>query len=224
MELTATALVAADQMNSAALAINNVFYGMDYSILEWYHRLGESTFGHILSPVLNAITLTGWKGAFLILVSLVLLVIPKTRRTGLCCLFSIVAGGIIVNVIVKNVVARPRPYDFDLMLRQWWEYAGSHVESDKSFPSGHMNVACAFTTGFVLSRDVRWFRRWIIPGALYVTLMGISRNFLIVHYPSDVVFGFFFGVCAGLIGVLIVRAVYRRWGESKLLREYVGQH
>ena len=195
--------------------LNALFYSMDFAILSWYHDLAQTAVGRILAPILNAITLTAWKGAFLILLSLVLIAFRKTRRAGICSLLALAIGVIVVNGFVKNIVARPRPYDFDATLREWWVYAGSHFESDFCFPSGHMNAACAFTSGFVFTRG----KKWIIPGFIYVILMGVSRNFLIVHYPSDIVGGFIFGTCAGVISYFIVRAIYQKWGNSKFLHE-----
>ena len=195
--------------------LNQLFFNTDYAILSWYHDLAQTTAGRILSPILNAITLTAWKGAFLIVLAIVLICFRKTRRAGLCSLLALAIGVVVVNGFVKDLVARPRPYDFDATMREWWVFAGSHFESDYCFPSGHMNAACAFTSGFVFTRG----KKWLPWGLLYVVLMGISRNFLIVHYPSDIVGGFIFGTCAGLISWLIIKAVYKKWGQSKLLRE-----
>ena len=195
--------------------LNQLFFNTDYAILSWYHDLAQTTAGRILSPILNAITLTAWKGAFLIVLAIVLICFRKTRRAGLCSLLALAIGVVVVNGFVKDLVARPRPYDFDATMREWWVFAGSHFESDYCFPSGHMNAACAFTSGFVFTRG----KKWLPWGLLYVVLMGVSRNFLIVHYPSDIVGGFIFGTCAGLISWLIIKAVYKKWGQSMLLRE-----
>ena len=202
-------------LTTLAQWINAVFFEMDYAILGFYHDLAQTAFGRVLAPILNAITLTGWKGAFLILVSLALIIFRKTRRTGLCTLLALLIGAIFTNVIVKNAVARPRPYNFDSVLRSWWIYVGSHMESDLSFPSGHMTAACGFTSAFVLSRG----KKWLPVALLYIILMGVSRNFLIVHYPSDVLGGFLFGTCAGVISFFVIRAIYQKWGKSKLLDE-----
>ena len=59
---------------------------------------------------------------------------------------------------------------------------------------------------------------------LYAVLMGMSRNYLQVHYPSDVLVAFFTGTIAAVLGWLITRAVYKKWGQSKLLRENRGLH
>lgn len=202
-------------MTTLAQWLTAVFFSMDYAVLEAFHKFAQTPFGRILAPILNIITLTGWKGALLIAVSVVMIVFRKTRKTGLCTLLALTIGAILTNVIVKNAVARPRPYDFDSSLRLWWEYAGSHLETDFSFPSGHMTAACGFTTGFVLSRG----KKWVLPGIIYILLMGISRMIIVVHYPSDILGGLLFGVCAGVISFCILAAIYRKWGNSKLLHE-----
>ena len=204
------------ELTVSAQWLNDVFFSLDYAILSFYHTLAAAC-GWLLTPVLGTLTLTAWKGAFLILLSLVLICFRKTRRAGICCLLAMAIGALFTNLIVKNAVARPRPYDYDATLRIWWEYVGAHLESDFCFPSGHMTAACAFSTGFVLCRG----RRWLPWGILYVVLMGISRNYLIVHYPSDVVGGFVFGTAAGVASYYIVRAIYLRWGNSRALRETV---
>lgn len=207
----------AGELTMLAQGINDVFLQLDYSILGFYHDLAERA--GWLYYLLYPITLTGWKGAALIALSLVMLLFRRTRKTGLCCILALTIGAVIVNGVVKNAVARPRPYNLEGAmgddLRLWWAFVGSHPESDFCFPSGHMNAACAFASGVVFTRG----KRWLLPMLLYVVLMGVSRNYLMVHYPSDVFFGFFFGVFAGLLAYLLVRWIYRRWGDAKLLRQ-----
>lgn len=195
--------------------LNSLFFGMDFAVLSFFHDLAKTPAGSVLAPVLNLITLTGWKGLFLILLSVAMILFRKTRRTGICTLLALTIGALFTNVIVKNAVARPRPYDFDATLRTWWNYAGAHLESDFSFPSGHMTAACGFMSAFILVHG----KKWLLPGFVYVLLMGASRMFLIVHYPSDILGGLFFGACAGLLSFLIVSALYRRFGSSRFLNE-----
>ena len=197
------------ELTAAALWLNDAFYAADHAILGFYHMLAE-TAGGFLTPALGVVTLTAWNGAFLLLLSLALICFRKTRRTGLCALLAISLGALLTNLLLKNWVARPRPYDFDTTLRQWWEFAGASAESDYSFPSGHMTAACAFATGFILTKG----KKWLPAGALYALLIGVSRNYLMVHYPSDVLGGLVVGAAAGVIAFFVVRAVYRRWGDA----------
>lgn len=202
-------------LTTLAQWIMNVFFSFDYSVLSAIHSFAQTGFGKILAPFLNLITLTGAKGAFLVAMCVVMMFFRKTRRTGICALLALTVGLLLANILAKPLVARPRPYDYSADIRAWWEYAGAHLEKDFSFPSGHMNACCAFCTAFVLTRG----KRWLIPAVIYALLMGFSRMYLMVHYPSDVLGGLVFGICAGLIAFGIIRAVYHKWGETKFLRE-----
>ena len=104
-------------MTAAAQWLTALFYSMDYAVLEAFHRFAQTGFGRFAAPILNVITLTGWKGAFLIVVSLILIIFRKTRKAGICSLLALSIGAIFTNLIVKTTVARPRPYDFDAALR-----------------------------------------------------------------------------------------------------------
>ena len=210
-----TALILTNtDLTPAAEWLNSVFHGFDYALLSFYHHLAEVC-GWLFSPVLYVITLTGWKGAFLILASIAMIIFRKTRKTGLCALFAIGFGAVLTNLLIKNTVARPRPYAFDAEFYQWWEFVGSHMESEYSFPSGHTTVAAAFSTAFVYVNGKKWLP-WAI---LYVVLMGISRNYFMVHYPSDVLGGAVMGVLGGVLSCLMFRYIYQCWGNSNFLKE-----
>ena len=216
--LSSWTLAAALTLTGAAQWLMDMFFSLDKAILAWYHGLAEAA-GSILTPIADLISWTGWKGLALIIAAVVLLCFKKTRRTGICACLALAIGYVLVNVLIKPAVARPRPYDYDAELRTWWEYTKamsfSPKEGDKAFPSGHMNAACAFSGAVVFSRGKKWFP-WML---LYVVLMGMSRNYLIVHYPSDVFFAFLTGTLAALAAALIVSAIYKKWGNSKLLRD-----
>ena len=65
-----------------------------------------------------------------------------------------------------------------------------------SFPSGHTSAAMAGVTAFFIwskNKKISWL------AFIYVVLMGASRNYLMVHFPSDVMVG----VIVGLIGAIL---------------------
>lgn len=202
------------ELTAFAAWLNTVFFELDYAILRFYHTLAGS-FGPLLTPAMNLITLTAWNGALPVVIALALLCLRKTRKTGLCILLGLALGVIFTNLIVKTAVARPRPYAFDDVLREWWIFVGGHKESDFCFPSGHMTAACAFSTAVILTRG----KKWLPWGVLYALLVGASRNYLIVHYPSDVLGGLIFGALAGVLSFLIIRAAYNKWEETTFSRK-----
>jgi len=139
----------------------------------------------LLDAFMPAFTVLGDVGICWLVLSLVLLIPKKTRKTGFVSLLAIGIGALITNVALKNLVARPRPYTYTE-----WELLIER-QSDWSFPSGHSTAAFAFATGVVLTRKRTW---WVyIPAGL----MALSRLYLFVHFPTDVLAGCAIGVFAG---------------------------
>ena len=125
------------------------------------------------------------------------------------------AGGWILNDILKWLFARPRPT------------VVPHLREvmSASFPSGHaLTSAVVFLTlGALLMRVidrplVKWYCISLAMGA--TALVGASRVYLGVHYPSDVVAGWLVGLSWALICWLVERAVERRYGLKKERAEH----
>lgn len=194
-------------MTAAAEWLNTVFHNFDYSVLEAFHNLHDSSVGVLLEPFFNFISLIGEKGIFLIIISSIMLLFKKTRKVGAVMLGGIAIGGLITNITVKPFVDRPRPYanrEWDVY--QWWINAGRHMEIDSSFPSGHTTSVTGAMTGLFFTGDKRY--SW--TAFFFALLMGMSRIFLCVHYPSDVFGGYVAGFTAGLISALIGNWFYKR--------------
>ena len=199
----------------AAAWINSFFAGFDLGITQAIHDIFYPVKG-FSSPFFDLISLMGKGGIFLIILSLILLFIKKTRRYGTAMCFGLAIGALFVNLFLKVVIARPRPYsDESQIFYQLWMLMGQHMESDMSFPSGHTNAAfAAMIPLFVLGR-----KRWIWLALVFGILMGISRIYLAVHYPSDVLGGMITGTIAGLLGVLIALNLPRKWYRWDLFRK-----
>lgn len=121
------------------------------------------------------------KGWFWITVSILLLAPKKTRTAGIASLVSLMLCFWVTNVIVKEWVARPRPYNtieaIIPLIREPRDY---------SFPSGHTTASFAGALAFF-----RWLpRKYGIPAVCLAGMIGFSRLYLGVHYPSDVLGGF----------------------------------
>ena len=203
------------EMTAAAAWLNTTFANFDQSITTAVHRLYESC-GSWMTSVMELISLLGKGGIALIVLSLVLLVIRKTRRFGTAMLLGLAIGAVVVNLWLKVVIARPRPYaDINGFYYPLWQMMGSHTESDYSFPSGHTNAAFAcMVPAFLLGK-----KSWSWLCLLFAFLMGVSRIYLVVHYPSDVLGGLIMGTIAGLLGVLIMRHLPEKWYSWSLKKE-----
>ena len=191
-------------LTAEALWLNSFFSGYDTAILSFAHKMAELA-GPVLTPLNKIITLLGEKGIMLFLLAIVLMLFPRFRRTGVCMFGAVCCGALITNIILKDQIARPRPFETVDQFRQWWEFVGAPAEDGFSFPSGHVTAAAAGVTSLCLMRGKRWF----IPGAIWVLLMMFSRNYLMAHYPSDVLFALLVGVFSGFVAALITQLIFR---------------
>ena len=184
--------------------LDGTFAGFDGAILEFYHKLAEFC-GVIMTPIMRAITITGDKALVLLLLSFALCFFAKTRKMGICMLFSIGCGALMTNVILKETICRVRPYEASALFREFWTFVGAHMESEFSFPSGHATAAAAAATGFWLVGG----KKYLAISITYVALMAASRNYFVVHYPTDVIAGAIIGTIGGIMGYIIMRLIYR---------------
>lgn len=185
--------------------LDETFRAFDHAILQFFRDLHESA-GGFFDPFFKFITLLGDEGIALIIFAVVLLFFKKTRRAGLSAVIAIIIGAIITNLILKNVIDRLRPYDSSEQYYQWFVEVFNSGLSDKSFPSGHATATFALVTALFLAGDRRY--SWL--GFIFGILMAISRVYLVVHYPTDVIAGMIVGIISGICGYYSVSAIYKQ--------------
>lgn len=206
------------EITAAAAWLNSTFADFDFAIFDFFHKLHDSAAGGFLDVFFNVVTKLGHDGIALIIISLILMLFKKTRKAGSAMLAGIVVGAVFTNLTIKPLVSRPRPYTFtDSPVYQWWLNAGAQVESDRSFPSGHTTSAMAMVTGLfcVTNKKISWL------AFFFAIFMGMSRIYLCVHYPTDVIGGLIIGAIGGVIGGLLVNWFYKH-GEHKLNKTYIN--
>ena len=169
-----------------------------------------------LTPVMKAITFLGEKGIFWICVCLLLIMFRRTRRLGIICAVSLAFTFICCNLIIKPAVDRTRPW---IMFREVVRYL--EPPGDASFPSGHSaNAMGPAWAMFIASMPLRgkgydevpclgWRGDGVSPKAVrgfgaaavvLALLIGLSRLYLGMHYPSDVAAGLLLGmICAAVM-------------------------
>ena len=171
------------ELTAIAQWLNTAFAGYDYAILQALHNLAVAA-GGFFTPLCRAITLLGEKGILFLVLGIVLMLFPKTRKAGICMFGAVCCGALITNFWLKDFVARPRPLTVE-PFRTWWQAAGAYAESEYSFPSGHVTAAMAGVTALVLA------------------------GYLMAHYPSDVLGGMIVGLIAATIAYAITLLIYR---------------
>lgn len=190
-------------ITAAAQWLNTAFAGFDQGVTLAVHKLYELG-GGFFTPLMELISFLGKEGICLILLSLLLMVFNKTRRFGTAMFMGLAIGALFTNLFLKVVIARPRPYaDPNGVFYPLWQMMGEHVESDKSFPSGHTTAAFASMVPVFLlgNKRVSW------TALIFAFVMGISRIYLVVHFPSDVLGGLIVGSVAGCLAVLVSRLI-----------------
>ena len=99
----------------------------------------------MLTSFMKIVTFLGNGGWFWILCAVVLLAIPKTRKTGYAAVLSLIFGVIVTNLLLKNIVARPRPFaEIEALIPLIAK------PTDFSFPSGH--TTASFAVALVMLR------------------------------------------------------------------------
>lgn len=190
-------------LSSFAGWLDTTFYTFDNTLLTAFRELHLSA-GGFFDSFFRAISFLGNSGWAMIVVAVILLLFCRTRKAGLTAGVALIIGMIITNLLLKNLVMRTRPYDADPTYFIWFSEVFGERLSDNSFPSGHTTATFALVTALFLSFDKRY--SW--TGYLFGILMGISRIYLCVHYPTDVIVGAVVGITAGIISYYIVKWLY----------------
>lgn len=175
---------------------------LDTAILNWLHAHANGFYdlffrvvtelGGIVSVVVITTLLIGYFWLY-----------KQRRRFALLMAFG-VGGAAAANVALKALFQRERPSLWD----------PSVVETSFSFPSGHAMASAALVACLVV---ILWRTRYrwvaVVAGGIIILLVGVSRMYLGVHYPTDVVAGW----CASVAWVTLV-TVLLRWLSRRFKR------
>jgi len=165
-----------------------------------------------LDKFFSLITHLGDAGLFWILIAVVMLFFKKTRKTGIMMGVALVLGLILCNGLLKNIVARVRPFDLDGAYGSIKTVEDLLVSrpGDKSFPSGH--TIASFEAAFVL---FHWDKRFGVPAIIIAAAVSFSRLYLYLHFPTDVIASVLLAVLNATLAVITVNAIYRYLEKNK---------
>lgn len=213
------------QKYNALLSIYSLFYLIFLLCIFVFFALAEAVWWHTriawdapmaltlhrfaqpwLNPVMQAITETAGPGALLMVAGIGSWRWLKAERIQSFAILATFGGALLFNALLKLFFARPRPLFFSPLV----------VETDYSFPSGHTVAAVILYGGLAV---LLWQQRhylWATLSATWVVIVGGSRVYLGVHYPSDVLAAF----CVGILWLWLAFALYHRVKANNNLYEF----
>ena len=166
-----------------------------------YNFVAQYLISDNITPIAKIITQFGGV-IFLIVISSILLIIIKNKKTGLLIWINLTISTLL-NQILKFIVQRPRPTEYRII-----------DETGYSFPSGHSMAAMAFY-GLIIyyifenvkNKKIRNFSCVLLN--ILILLIGISRIYLGVHYASDVIAGFLASLVYLIVYISIILKLIR---------------
>lgn len=160
-----------------------------------------------VTQIVTFITHLGNKGYLWIALGVLFLFFKKTRRAGVISLVSLALTFLVVNLFLKDFVARTRPYEELEAVRLLIE-----AQHDYSFPSGHAANSIAPALAMFLNLP----KKLGVPILLLAIAIALSRLYVGVHYPLDVLGG----IVIGGAMAFLVNTIANRIQDSR----YPGKH
>jgi len=184
-----------------------MFVQIESSILLWIQEYLRNDF---LDPIVKFITHSGDHGYLWIALLVILFCIPKTRRAACIGAATLILTFIITNLCLKPLIGRTRPYE---VIEGLTRIIGK--QSDRSFPSGHTanSMAVGVSLWLVSKRyELLGDKKLYFPKAagwavlIWSVLVGLSRLYVGVHYPTDVLGG----AIVAIVNTMIVFGIYKK--------------
>jgi len=164
---------------------------MELEILQYIQNIHNVILDHIMVGA----TYSGSLGAIWILLAIFFILTKKYRLCGITMIISLIMCFLVGNVLLKNIIARSRPCWIDssvaLLIKN---------PTDYSFPSGHTLASFASAMTIFL-----YHKKEGIIALIWASLIGFSRLYLFVHYPTDVLGSILLGIAISIIVTLMVK-------------------
>lgn len=149
----------------------------------------------VLDSIMSFVTKLGNFGIVWIALAIVLICIPKTRKSGVILFAALAVDIILCNGILKNIFVRLRPCDINTTIQLLIPRPSGY-----SFPSGHTSSSFAAVTALFLAKEKKIW----IPALVLAILIAFSRMYLYVHFPTDILGGIAVGILSGIIGKYLI--------------------
>lgn len=173
----------------------------DFSVLYWIQENIRTPFLDLVGFFLDR---AFYAGFFWIVLGGVLLIFRKTRVAGAALLSAMLVALLVGEVGLKNIICRQRPCVIDPSVP-----LAIPVPSSYSFPSGHTGSSFA-AAGALFAFN----KKLGIPALVLASIVGLSRMYLFVHFPTDVLGG----IVLGLLSALAVYLIFRKFSIDRRLQ------
>lgn len=176
----------------------SIFWSFDFKILNGIQNLRTDFFDYFFSTITHLAT----AGIFWILLGVFLCLFIKTRKEGTTVLLALLFNLIVCNLILKVIIARPRPYtveEFSLITDPATQLLVG-LPSDWSFPSGHTAASFATATAMFCNNKKHGIFAYVLA-----LVIAFSRVYLYVHFPTDIIGGIVVGSLMGAITYLVIK-------------------
>lgn len=157
----------------------------ELAVLEWLQGAAPA-----LDGLMEAVSLLATYSAVWLILAFVLTCTKDYRRAGVAIIVSVAAAYIVSDLILKPLVDRARPYevaDFELIVA---------AATTSSFPSGHVASSFAAATALFI-----YNKKAGAAAAAFACLVGVSRMYLYLHWPTDVLAGAIIGIAVAVLCV-----------------------
>lgn len=186
----------------------------EFDLLQWFQTIHNP----VLDYIMAGLSLLGEAGILWIGIAIVFLCIPRYRKCGFAMAIALILSLIFCNGIMKNLVQRDRPFWIDGGLLTQIEAMKDSVPSwlhiviptDFSFPSGHTSASFAAAAAILMLH-----RKEGIAAIVVAALISLSRLYIGVHFPTDVLVSLVLGTIYGIVAVVVVKFIYRKIEEKR---------
>ena len=174
----------------------------EFDILYWFQDLHDP----LMDKVALGLTMLAEKGIFWIALMLVILLFVKDKKVGLTGWVALCLSVLLCNILLKNIVQRDRPCWIDPSIQLLVD-----IPDDYSFPSGHTSFSFAGAVAIF-----RYYKGWGFLALVLAAMIGLSRLYLFVHFPTDVLVGAFCGIVSGMLAGMLVRDFYKVYPNFRI--------
>ena len=170
----------------------------ELAILDW---IRENLQCPALDAIVPAFSKLNNSGEIWIALAVILFLLKKHRKAGLSVGVGLAMNLVICNLTLKPLIGRVRPFMVNTAVELLVK-----GPSSGAFPSGHTASSFAAVGALWALKHPLWK-----PAAVVAALMGLSRLYLYVHWPTDVLGGVVVGWLCGALGAKLVQALWKKF-------------